>query len=94
MLHGELAMLAEKVRIRTCLPWRGREWSKGQEWQGAWEGDMKNWQVVVGFLGLLMKHTANRKFGSLVDWDQLCRVRVSPSTKAMHTGTNNSSLCL
>lgn len=64
-------MMMEEVRIKTSALSRGKEWSKGQEWKVTWEGDMKNWEVVMEFLEFLMKHTANRKFGSLVDLDQL-----------------------
>lgn len=47
------------------LSW-GKEWSKGQ----GWEEGMRNWKVLMEWLEL-MKHTADRKFGSLVDLDQL-----------------------
>lgn len=47
--------------------------------QMSWEGEKGKWKVVLELLEL-MKHTADRKFGSTVDSDQLrefgyCEVR-------------------
>lgn len=48
----------------------GAEWSKGQGWKVTWEEEMRNCKMVMELLEL-MKHSTDRKFGSLVDSDQL-----------------------
>lgn len=63
-------MMKEKVRIKTSVLSWGKEWSKGQGWKGTWEEEKRNWKVVMELLEI-MKLTADRKFGSIVDSDQL-----------------------
>lgn len=63
-------MTVEKVRIKTSVLSWGKECSKGQGWKVTWEAELRNWKVVMELLEL-MKHTADRKFGSIVDSDQL-----------------------
>lgn len=63
-------MMMEKVRIKTSVLSWCKEWSKGQRRKVTWEEEMRNWKVVME-LFKLMKHTADRKFGSAVDLYQL-----------------------
>lgn len=69
-LYREFEMMMEKVRIKSSvLSWR-KEWSKEQGWKVTWEEEMRYWKVVMELLEL-MKHTADRKFGSIADSDPL-----------------------
>lgn len=79
-----------KRRIKSSILSWVKACSKGRRWKVTWEEETRRWKAVMELLEL-MKHTADRKFGSAVDWDQhtefgYCRVQrqctLGPITEA------------